>query len=331
VHSWISACRGLGNYDLHVYEELDIDRYRARPFPRWMATVLAGINLREAISERQLRELYVTQALTIEQVAGRFGLGATTISRRLRELGIRARPRGPIASPSSARDPLVWTPDLAYAVGLIATDGNLSKKPGRIAIMSNDTDLLDLVRRRLRLNTDIRPHRGGYGTRCHHLAWSDRRFYDWLANVGLTPAKSLTLGPLAVPDEYFADFFRGCVDGDGSIVSYIDRYHTFKSASYVYTRLYVSIVSASFRFIEWLRASVQRLVNVAGHVDVRRSGGRHDVWRLRYAKRESLAVLRWIYYAHDVTCLIRKRRIATPFLTARAMPAVRRPGRPMIV
>ena len=189
----------------------------------------------------------------------------------------------------------------------------------------------DLVRRRLRLNTDIRPHRGGYGTRCHHLAWSDRRFYDWLANVGLTPAKSLTLGPLAVPDEYFADFFRGCVDGDGSIVSYIDRYHTFKSASYVYTRLYVSIVSASFRFIEWLRASVQRLVNVAGHVDVRRSGGRHDVWRLRYAKRESLAVLRWIYYAHDVTCLIRKRRIATPFLTARAMPAVRRPGRPMIV
>lgn len=139
------------------------------------------------------------------------------------------------------------------------------------------------------------------------------------------------MGPLAVPDEYFADFFRGCVDGDGSIVSYIDRYHTFKSASYVYTRLYVSIVSASFRFIEWLRASVQRLVNVAGHVDVRRSGGRHDVWRLRYAKRESLAVLRWIYYAHDVTCLIRKRRIATPFLTARAMPAVRRPGRPMIV
>ena len=154
--------------------------------------------------------------------------------------------------------------------------------------MSNDTDLLELVRRRLRLNTDIRPHRGGYGTRCHHLAWSDRRLYDWLANVGLTPAKSLTLGPLAVPDEYFADFFRGCVDGDGSIVSYIDRYHTFKSASYVYTRLYVSIVSASVRFIEWLRACVRRLVNVAGHVDVRRSGGRHDIWRLRYAKRESL-------------------------------------------
>lgn len=296
-----------------------------------MGTVRTGINLRAAISEPQLRELYVAQALTIEQVAGRFGLAATTINRRLRELGIRARPRGPAASSSSASNPFVWTPDLAYVVGLIATDGNLSKKPGRIAIMSNDTDLLDLVRRRLQLKASIRPHRGGYGTRCHHLAWSDRRFYDWLAGVGLTPAKSLTLGPLTVPNEYFADFFRGCLDGDGSIVSYIDRHNTFKSAMYVYTRLYVSIVSASFRFIEWLRARVRQLANVGGHVDVRKSGGRHDVWRLRYAKRESLAVLRWNYYAQNVTCLMRKRNTAAPFLKARAIPAVRRPGRPVIV
>lgn len=291
----------------------------------------AGINLRSAISERQLRELYVTHAMTIEQVARRFGLAATTINRRLRELGIRARSRGPIASSSWALDPPVWTADLAYAVGLIATDGNLSKKRGRVAIMSNDTDLLDLVRRRLRINASIRPHRGGYGTRCHHLTWNDRGFYDWLVDVGLTPAKSLTLGPLAIPDKYFADFFRGCLDGDGSVVSYIDRHNTFKSVSYVYTRLYVSIVSASFRFIEWLRTRVQHLTTVVGRVDVRRSRGRHDIWRLRYAKRESLALLRWIYYAPDVICLTRKQRIAAPLLGARATPAVRRPGRPVIV
>src|SRR2546423_10250786 len=37
---------------------------------------------------------------------------------------------------------------------------------------------------------------------------------------GLTPAKSLTLRPLVIPDEYFAEFFRGCIDGDGSVVVY---------------------------------------------------------------------------------------------------------------
>ena len=230
-------------------------------------------------------------------MAARLGLAATTIRRRLRETGIGVRSRGPIPGVHSLPGTLAWTPDRAYVVGLIATDGNLCKKPSQISIMSNDTDLLDLVRRRLGLDTDIRPHRGGYGTRCHRLVWSDRRSYEWLVAIGLTPAKSLTLGPLAVPDDYFVDFLRGCIDGDGSIVTYTDRYNTFKSPSYVYTRLYVSIVSASFRFIEWLRASVQRLADLAGHVDVRRSAGRHDVWCLRYAKRESLALLRWMYYA----------------------------------
>jgi len=47
------------------------------------------------------------------------------------------------------------------------------------------------------------------------------------------------------------------------------------------------------------------------------------------ANRESLAVLRWIYYADDVTCLTRKRLIAAPFLAACRAPAVRRPGRPV--
>ena len=148
-------------------------------------------NCRAAISERQLLQMYVTEALTIDSVAKRLGLAATTVSRRLHELGIRARPRGPIPSSTFADDPVVWTADLAYVVGLIATDGNLSKKRGRIAIMSNDWDLLDLVCRRLQVSAAIRPHRGGYGTRCQHLAWSDHRLYDWLAEAGLTPAKSL--------------------------------------------------------------------------------------------------------------------------------------------
>jgi len=35
-----------------------------------------------------------------------------------------------------------------------------------------------------------------------------------LQRFRITPAKSLTLGRLAVPDDHFADFVRGCVDGD---------------------------------------------------------------------------------------------------------------------
>jgi hypothetical protein len=114
-----------------------------------MAAVPTGENLRAATSEQHLRDRYVVQVLTIDQAATRFGLGATTIRRRLQDFGIDARPRGPVAGPRDPRKPLAWSCDLAHVVGLIATDGNLSRKRGRIAIMSNDTDLLDVVRQRL--------------------------------------------------------------------------------------------------------------------------------------------------------------------------------------
>ncbi|MBI3635700.1 MAG: hypothetical protein HY216_05695 [Candidatus Rokubacteria bacterium] len=155
--------------------------------------------------------------------------------------------------------------------------------------------------------------------------------YDRLIQIGLTPAKSLTLGPILVPDEFVVDFFRGCIDGDGSIVTYTDRYNTFKKPQYVYTRLYVSLVSASPKFLVWLRATVRRLTRCSGYLNVRRSPPHSDVWCLKYAKAEALVLLRWMYYAPDVPCLQRKREIAAPLMIRRERPAGRRPGRPMVV
>ena len=69
-------------------------------------------------------------------------------------------------------------------------------------------------------------------TRVAHAAKRHWKYpEDW---IGLTPAKSLTLRPLAVPDSVFADFLRGCIDGDGSVVVYADWYHTDKNERYVY-------------------------------------------------------------------------------------------------
>lgn len=176
-----------------------------------------------------------------------------------------------------------------------------------------------------------RPYRNGPGRVCLRLQWSDRRQYVWLEEIGLTPAKSLTLGPLTIPDEYFADFLHGCIDGDGSILVYTDRYHTAKKSSYVYERLYVSLVSASRPFVDWIRATVTRLSGLKGAMQCQRKARGNPIWKLRYSKGESLAVLRWIYYAPDLPSLRRKREAAAPFLIRRARPAVRRAGRPMVI
>ena len=147
----------------------------------------------------------------------------------------------------------------------------------------------------------------------------------------MTPAKSLTLRPLVIPDEYFADFFRGCVDGDGSVVVYTDRYHTAKKPRYVYKRLYVSLVSASRQFLEWAQDSVLRLAQVRRHDQCKIENRSEPGWALRCAKAESIRVPRWMYYAPDVPALSRKRVIAAAFLVPQPRPPRVGRGRRVVV
>jgi hypothetical protein len=85
---------------------------------------------------------------------------------------------------------------------------------------------------------------------------------------------------------------------------------------YVYQRLYVRFLSASRLHIEWLQTSITRLLGVDGYVTERRGpGATVPLCRLSFAKKDAIALLRWIYYAPDVPCLARKRTIAELFLT----------------
>ena len=290
------------------------------------------------IDPELLRRLYVDERLTTDAIAAQLGCAGITVLRRLRKLGIPVRPRGPSPGYSLQRpgtDPLLrttWSRDIAYVVGLIATDGNLSRNGRNLSITSKDLDLLETVRACLDLRTPVSPVKGGYGTTCYRVQWGDRRFYHWLVGIGLTPAKSLTLGPLAIPDEHFADFLRGCIDGDGCIVVYTDRYHTTKDTRYVYERLYVSLYSASRPFVEWIQTTVHRLVGVSGTINTNTKGGpdRRPISALRYAKAESIRLIGWMYYAPDVLCLARKRVKAERFLSPLGRARGRHTGRPRV-
>lgn len=270
------------------------------------------MNLRRTIEADELKRLYLDERLTIEEIAEHFNCSPTTISRRLDELNIPKRPPGPDLN----RDEFSceWSADLAYVIGLIATDGNLSKDGRHMTLVSIDYDLLDTVRDCLNIDNEITINKSGYGS-SYRLQWGNRLFYDWLLGIGLMPAKSLTLGALNVPDEYFADFVRGCIDGDGSINVYTDDYNAFKNEKYVYTRLDVSLASASLPFVEWIQSTVERHIGVDGGVFQKKVRlGYAPAYVLKYPKGDALQLLKWMYYTPDVPCLARKREKAEPFL-----------------
>jgi hypothetical protein len=281
-----------------------------------------------SIDAELLRRLYVDERLTAIEIGARVGCSPITILRRLRRFEIPARPRRPLQQAKTVDGDVTWSSNLAYAVGLIATDGNLSGDGRHLSITSKDRDLLETFRACLNISAAITPHCSGYGGAGLRVQWGDRRFYDWLVGIGLTPAKSLTLRPLAIPDAVFADFVRGCIDGDGSVTVYIDTYNTDKRERYVYERLYVKLVSASRVFLDWVQPTIRRILSMNGSIAVQRTEGRSPLWTLRYAKSEPIELLRWTYYSPTVPCLARKRATAEPFLRPLGNAPARPVGRP---
>ena len=108
-----------------------------------------------------------------------------------------------------------WNTHLAYAVGLIATDGCLVR--GRtIAFNSKDHELVASLLQCLGKNNKIAPFRTRVGNTAYRTQIGDVGFYRWLLTIGLSPRKSLTLGAISVPDEFLLALVRGLLDGDGS-------------------------------------------------------------------------------------------------------------------
>lgn len=208
----------------------------------------------------------------------------------------------------------VWTPELAYAVGLLVTDGCLQKDGRHIDLTSKDRSQIEAFIKCLGLTNKIGKKYSGSKKKkmCFRIQFGKIQFYNWLVKIGLTPAKSRTIGPVAVPDEFFRDYFRGCIDGDGTIQTYTDTYNSYKGRTYKTQRLFIRLVSGSEKHIRWLQQRVMATAGVLGFICKKTfSNKKYDpIWELKFAKKKSLRLIEWMYYSPDVPCLQRKKEVA---------------------
>ena len=155
-----------------------------------------------------------------------------------------------------------WSPNFAYAIGLLVTDGNLSPDSRHIIFTSKDIELIQLFQNSLGIRVAIGTKANGTNKDRKYFVtqFSDVLFYQFLLSIGLMPNKSKIITKVQIPNAYFFDFLRGCFDGDGCSYSYFDPRW---KRSFMY---YISFVSASKNHILWLQKEIQARLMIFGHI-----------------------------------------------------------------
>ncbi|HEY0980461.1 MAG TPA: hypothetical protein VGE18_03605 [Candidatus Paceibacterota bacterium] len=192
-----------------------------------------------------------------------------------------------------------WSANLAYAVGLLVTDGCLYNDGRHISFTSKELEQIFNFKKCLSLVCVIGRTISGYDKGpSYRVQFGGIHFYNFLLSIGLIPAKSKTIGAIEIPDFYFFDFLRGCLDGDGSFYSYWDS--RWRSSH----MFYLEFTSASKEHLMWLQCKLFSLAGIKGHIT---QSLKSRTYQLKYAKREGLEIIRKMYYSPGVVCLSRKR------------------------
>lgn len=199
---------------------------------------------------------------------------------------------------------LVKPQHLWYTIGLIATDGNLCNDGRHINITSADRKHMEQVKKALLLENKItQKARGNEKIKKYaFLQFGDVAFYKFLLKIGLAPKKSLTLGKIEVPGEYFKDFLRGIIDGDGSITTWVHRSNKNIQWS-------SRVVSASKTFIIWLKKEVENKFKVHGKLHVSARPDYNPLYILKFGKFPTKTILINCYYKNCIA-LTRKNLLA---------------------
>jgi hypothetical protein len=215
--------------------------------PHWYTR--RSMKLSDSVSRDDLERQYVSEGMSLEDIATRCKCSRQYILKLLRRYRIPRRnksaarilatSRGKItvtrmdASGNRVMVPHVrrivnedffkkWTPQMAWVLGVIYTDGCLMRPygsvKGRLTLSQKEPELIEKVLMLLNSNAKLlfTPKRGITGA-VHRVAISNDEVYQDLEKLGVTPRKSLSLTFPEVPVPLVRHFIRGCWDGDGSV------------------------------------------------------------------------------------------------------------------
>jgi hypothetical protein len=201
-------------------------------------------------------------------------------------------------SPRHAEFFRIWTPEMAYVLGLWWTDGCMRIKTHgahEIEIASNDREHLETIAQTIGGKYSLR--KVSENSQCYKITFCSKEMYQDILAHGGTPRKSRTIGFPYVPPDLLPHFVRGVVDGDGTLAWNGDR-------------PVLQIYSGSRQFLLDIATAIERATRMyAPNVNPNRA-----LWYIKWSTVRARSLAAWLYFDNSGLALDRKRAIATRFL-----------------
>lgn len=127
-----------------------------------------------------------------------------------------------------------WTNEMAYVLGLIYTDGNVTNRnnkksnssgsfsQGRLTFGQKEVELVEKFLKLMECDVKIsfkkrRELKNTVAGEMYYFHINSNSLFDRLQELGVFPNKSLTVKFPTIPAQYVRHFIRGCWDGDGTV------------------------------------------------------------------------------------------------------------------
>ncbi|MDP2859197.1 MAG: hypothetical protein Q8P50_14630 [Bacillota bacterium] len=279
----------------------------------------------------RLERMYVGDGLSLGDIATVLGCSRPSVLALLRKHGIPSRTKasarrlalkaGKITRPASGPDSptgrrtltyveydkaffKTWSPEMAYVLGWIATDGHINSgfnlypeakttsSTSQVVLSQVEKEPLEKCRALLKCTAPLFEKRQKPRSIWQFKIGSDELTKDLVA-LGITPAKSLTLEMPAVPLALASHFIRGAWEGDGTIGHYSGCWTA-------------RLCSGSRRFLEDIASTLESLgLPLQGIHDTRDQ----RYFSFGYSGRGVVALGRLLYGGIPSTMFLTRKRV----------------------
>lgn len=172
--------------------------------------------------------------LSLEKIGKVYGVNKSSIKTVLNKMNIKTRDNSHKGRKYTINENYfdnIDTPNKAYILGLLYSDGCNYRKANhvKLELQESDKEILEKIKREMNINNPLKLNelskKNTNWQNTYRLSIVNKHVSETLESLGVIPNKSLKIVfPKWLPDELLPHFLRGYVDGDGHIQCYVSRH-----------------------------------------------------------------------------------------------------------